>query len=67
MIRALAIYWLIGCLLDGIAAGTAMRHCGTYQFSPAEEIVFVALWPSMSTYMVTRGPPEVPVCRTIAP
>jgi hypothetical protein len=58
MARLLAIYWLIGCALIGGGLGLRAERCPLdRQPSTIEAMAFVAIWPSIITYMTFDTPP----------
>lgn len=54
--RALAYYWLIGCVLLGAAFGLRLNKCPNAKLPAGDAIVFVATWPAAFGYAIVSGP-----------
>lgn len=58
--RSFVIYWVIGCVLIGVAVGKHERRC-PHDSPPSlqNELVLIAIWPaSFAAYYVNQTEPE---------
>lgn len=54
-------YWLIGCILNGLAIGARANDCPHDEVKAADVIVFVATWPVTIGYVITRDISQAPL------
>jgi len=45
MMAKLAVYWIIGCVLLGMAMGQRSKECPNETTANATALTFVAVWP----------------------
>jgi hypothetical protein len=50
IIKAAAVYWIIGCLLAGLGVGGAMQCHPSKDISNADILTFFIAWPMSGTF-----------------
>jgi len=43
--KALLIYWIIGCIVIGVGAGVTQRQCPNDIFDVSKMVQVIAVWP----------------------
>lgn len=51
--KGLGVYWIIGCVLLGMAQGWRWQKCPHENTKPAEALTFVATWPAIIGGLMT--------------
>lgn len=65
----LLVYWLIGCLIIGVAAGGVMRDCPDHSIAFVDVASAVAVWPWLLWPLLSWGrmsDRKNPSCKKVA-